>query len=261
MKLEDRRAKIVDMVLNAGTVSLDDLAAGFGVSRMTIHRDLDELAAAGLLKKIRGGASIDAADGFDPDYRLREARAASEKRAVARAAADMVEPGQSIMINDGTTAGQMAAFLADKAPLTVITNNLTVISVLADVAGITLIAVGGTYSRKFNGFYGVLAETALAGLSADIAFMSTSAVTGNGVYHQDHEVLGTKKAMLERSRRRILLADHHKFGRSALYRLADLTRFECVITGAPLCPEQSAPLRDAGVTVHIAAPDGQGAPA
>ncbi|MCV2865084.1 DeoR/GlpR family DNA-binding transcription regulator [Albidovulum sediminicola] len=252
MKLEDRRKEIIDLLIEQGTVGLDDLAVRFGVSKMTIHRDLDDLESAGLLRKVRGGASIETSLQFESDYRYRARRDTDAKRRIARAAVDLAEPGMTVLINDGTTAGLLAERLAEKRPLTVITNNLAAIEALTEAPGITLLALGGTYSRKFNGFFGVVTEEALAHLRADLAFLSSPAISGGVCYHMDQEVMRSKRMMIESASRAVLLADRQKFGRTALYRLTDLGRFDTVITDAALPPDHATPLVESGVRILIA---------
>lgn len=255
MKRNDRHQQIIEQLMAAGTVALDDLARHFGVSKMTIHRDLDDLETAGMLRKVRGGASIETSLQFESDYRTRESRDVAEKRRIAGAAADLIEPGMTVLINDGTTAGLLALLLPARAPLTVITNNMAAIEGLAGKSGITLLALGGTYSRKFNGFFGLVTEEALLGLRADIAFVSTPAVQGTTCYHMDHEVTRSKRLMILCGARVFLLAGHRKFGRTALHRLAGLADFEAVITGAVLPHDQAAPLNAAGIRVITATGD------
>ncbi|OYX42592.1 MAG: DeoR family transcriptional regulator [Rhodobacterales bacterium 32-67-9] len=252
MKLENRRQQIIDLLIEQGTVGLDDLAARFGVSKMTIHRDLDDLEGAGMLRKVRGGASIETSLQFESDFRYRARRDTEAKRRLARAALEMVEPGMTVLVNDGTTASVLAEMLPEKRPLTVITNNLAAIEALTDAPGITLLALGGTYSRKFNGFFGIVTEEALGRLRADIAFLSTPAISGTVCYHMDQEVVRSKRGMIDGAARAVLLAERRKFGRTALHRLSDLGRFDTVITDAPLAPDQAAPLIDAKVRIVVA---------
>ncbi|PKP73325.1 MAG: DeoR family transcriptional regulator [Alphaproteobacteria bacterium HGW-Alphaproteobacteria-6] len=252
MKLQDRRQQIIDRLIEAGTVALDDLARQFGVSKMTIHRDLDDLAAAGMLRKLRGGATIESSLQFEADYRFRERRDRPEKARIAHAAAGLVEPGMTVLINDGSTAAILAEMLARRRDLTVITNNLAAINTLAGAPGVTLLALGGAYSRKFNGFFGVIAEEALARLRADIAFVSTPAILGGACYHMDDAVTRTKRQMIRAAGRACLLADQSKFGRSALHHLADLGEFAAVITGAAPAPPHADALEEAGTRLIIA---------
>jgi DeoR/GlpR family transcriptional regulator of sugar metabolism len=252
MKSENRRDGIMEWLLQLGTVSVDDLASRFGVSKMTIHRDLDELEANGFLRKIRGGASVQSSSRFESDYRYREKVAAEEKDRIAAAAATLIEPGQTIIIDDGSTSGRVANHLADVKPLTVISNNLAVIEKLAGNPGINLIALGGQYSKKFNGFFGLVTDEALKSLRADIAFLSSSAIHGAAAFHQEQEVVQTKRLMIAAAERTYLLVDHGKFEKRALHFLADLKAFSGVITGEALPAEMETKYRDAQVALRIA---------
>ncbi|OUD09589.1 DeoR family transcriptional regulator [Marivivens niveibacter] len=248
MKRDDRRQAIMDLLVQAGAVDLDDLAQRFDVSKMTIHRDLDDLEESGLLRKIRGGATIESGTQFEADYRYRALQNTDAKQAIAAKAASMVEPGMTILINDGTTAGLMADHLASIRPLTVITNNLAAIKTLSDQPGINLIALGGNFSQKFNAFFGMMTEDSLSRLRVDIGFLSAPAISGTTAYHMDENVTRCKRAMINASAHRVLLADKRKFGRTALHELADVSTFQTVITDT-LDPEIAAPLRDAGVSI------------
>ncbi|MCA8881456.1 MAG: DeoR/GlpR transcriptional regulator [Rhodobacteraceae bacterium] len=251
MKLNDRRQGIMDVLAETGTASVDDLSLRFGVSKMTIHRDLDELEGGGLLRKVRGGASIQSSARFESDFRYRQTLAADEKDRIAAAAAALIEPGQTVIIDDGSTAGRVAMHLTDQRPLTVITNNLTAINALTAAPGIQLIALGGLYSSKFNGFFGILCEEALRSLRADVAFLSSSAIHGVSAFHQDPEVVQSKRLMLDAAERGYLLVDHSKFGRSALHFLAELSAFDAVMTGETPSADHRAALDAADVHLHI----------
>jgi len=102
MKREERQQSIINLLVENKTVDLEDLADRFTVSKMTIHRDLDELEHAGVLRKIRGGATIDAGTQFESDFRIRERQGHEEKMSMARCALELVEPGMTVMVNDGT---------------------------------------------------------------------------------------------------------------------------------------------------------------
>lgn len=252
MKREERRQAIMDLLVAARAVDLDDLAARFAVSKMTIHRDLDDLEQAGLLRKVRGGATVEAGTQFESDFRIRELQDSGAKICMARAALDLVEPGMTVMVNDGSMAALLGSCLTEKAPLTVITNNAAVIDRLRDEARITLIALGGLYNAKFNGFFGVVTEVALSRLRADIAFISTPAVAGLQAFHMDDAVVRTKRAMITAAGKSVLLVNHQRFGRSALHVLADLAEFDAIITDAPPAPEDRAAIDRAGIALTIA---------
>ncbi len=251
MKLNGRRQGIMDTLLETGTATVDHLATRFGVSKMTIHRDLDELEAGGLLRRVRGGASIQSTAQFESDFRYRQTLAADEKDRIAAAAARLVEPGQTVMIDDGSTAGSVARHLTEHPPLTVISNNLTVINELAGASGVQLIAIGGQYSRKFNGFFGISCEEALRSVRADVAFLSSSAIHGVSAFHQDQEVVQSKRLMLAAADQRFLLVDHSKFGRPALHFVTELAAFDAVLTGAMPEAAHRAALEAEGVRLNI----------
>lgn len=250
MKREERRQAIMDLLIAARAVELDDLADRFAVSRMTIHRDLDDLEQAGLLRKVRGGATIESGTQFESDFRIRELQDSDAKTRMAAAALELVEPGMTVMINDGSMAALLGARLTEKAPLTVITNNAAVIERLKDAHRIRVIALGGMFNAKFNAFFGVITETALAQLRADIAFLSSPAVSGLSSYHMDESVVRVKRAMIQAADRKVLLVNHRRFARSALHRMADLSEFDAIITDAP--PQDTTAMDRAGLALTIA---------
>jgi len=254
VKRDDRQQAIMDLLVTDGEVEMDALADRFAVSRMTIHRDLDDLEGAGLLRKIRGGATIRSGTQFESDFRFRERQGAPAKLAMARAALRLVEPGMTVMINDGSMAAILGQQLAACRPLTVITNNAAVMDALKAEAGITLIALGGVYSAKFNAYLGKVTEDALAHLRADLAFISSPAVSGLEVFHMDETVVRSKQAMMRQGARRVLLVNHSRFGKAALHRLAALSEFHHIITDQPPAPEARAALDEAGLSLTIADP-------
>ena len=156
------------------------------------------------------------------------------------------------LLRTGSMAALLGASLTDKAPLTVITNNAAVIERLKDAPRVTLIALGGTYSAKFNGFFGVVTEDALSRLRADLAFISTPAVAGLRAFHMDDAAVRAKRAMISAADRAVLLVNHTRFGRSALHALADLTAFDAIITDAAPAPEDRAAIDRAGLRLTIA---------
>ncbi|SMC82870.1 transcriptional regulator, DeoR family [Primorskyibacter flagellatus] len=248
----------MDLLVTEGEVDLDALSDRFAVSRMTIHRDLDDLEGAGLLRKIRGGATIRSGTQFESDFRFRERQDGPAKMAMAEAALRLIEPGMSVMINDGSMAAILGQMLVVKRPLTVITNNAAVIDALKTEPGISLIALGGVYSAKFNAYFGKVTEDALAGLRADIAFISTPATSGMEVFHMDETVVRAKRAMMDQGASCALLVNHTRFGRAALHRLAMLSEFDHIITDTAPATETCAALRDAGLTLTLSdTPDEQ----
>lgn len=242
----------MDILVQTRVVDLEDLAARFVVSKMTIHRDLDDLEQAGLLRKVRGGATIEAGTQFESDFRIRAMQDGDAKARMARAAMSLIEPGMSVMVNDGSMTAHLGGMLVEKAPLTIITNNAAVIDRLKDVPRVSLIALGGVYNAKFNGFFGVVTEQSLSRLRADLALISVPAVDGLRAFHMDEAVVRSKRAMMDAAAQSVLVVNHSRFRRSALHVLADLSEFESIITDAPPPPEDCAAIARAGLRLTIA---------
>ena len=252
MKRDERRQAIINLLVERHAVDLDDLAVRFSVSKMTIHRDLDDLEQAGVLRKVRGGATIDAGTQFESDFRFRQLQEADVKQAIARTALDLVEPGMTVIVNDGSMAAVLGELLLEKRPLTVITNNAAIIERVKAESGMTLIALGGVYSGRYNAYCGIVTEEALARLSADIAFISAPAADGAFAYHMDERIVRAKRAMIAASRHACLMVNGRRFGHTALHVLARLADFGTVISDRPLPQESLAALEVSGVALKIA---------
>lgn len=244
-----RRQQITQAVMDEGTMRIEDIAQRFGISLMTAHRDLDELASRGLLRKTRGVVSAAPTSLIEASAAYRHTRQAAEKAAIARAALDFVEPGQSLFLDDSTTVLQMARDLPGKGPLTVITNSLTLMNAVADSQDLTLLGLGGEYHGWCNAFLGRMTTVAISRLRADILFFSMAAVSDDIVFHQSAEMVDIKRAMFDAAARRILLVDSTKFGRRALHAMAALSEMDTVIVDAAMPADEVARLRGRGVDV------------
>lgn len=252
MKREERQQAIMDLLVAAGSAGLDELARRFDVSKMTVHRDLDELESSGLLRKIRGGATIEAGTQFESNFNFREKQGVAAKVAITQSALQLIEPGMTVIINDGSTAAVLGKLLVDIRPLTVITNNVAVLDALKGLTGITLMSPGGTFSKKYNGFFGKLTEDSLSCLRVDVAFISSPAVCGTEVFHMDETVTRTKRAMMAAAARSVLLINHTRMESQALYKFADLHEFAAVITDAQPPASVASALASAGISITVA---------
>ncbi|MEW2353826.1 DeoR/GlpR family DNA-binding transcription regulator [Spirillospora sp. NPDC029432] len=249
---ERRRQDIADLVLTAGSVTAADLAERFGVSLMTIHRDLDELERQGIVRKHRGGVTAQPSGVFESNvaYRMKSMRAA--KDAIAARAVDLVEPGMAVMLDDSTTTLALARRLAGITPLTVITNFREAINLLASERDIRLMALGGDYDPLHDSFLGVACVDAITALHVDLCFVSTSAVSGGFAYHQEQHIVSVKRAMLGAAARNVLLLDHSKLNRVALHRVAPLSVFDRVIVDDGAGAEALRDLDEQKVTYEMA---------
>jgi DeoR/GlpR family transcriptional regulator of sugar metabolism len=248
-----RLAFIADVVARDGFVTVDALAGELDVSRMTVHRDLDELQQSGVLRKIRGGASAQRSSQFESDLPYRLRAAITEKRAIGRAAAELASEGDVVIIDDSTTSLEVLPHIVGSVPMTIITNFMPAMEMLGGKPETTLVGLGGEYIPRYRAFLGVGCEKALAELYADVLFASTSALRGLDVYHQDQRVVGAKRAMMAAAQRRVLLMDSTKLDQGALHRLGSVTEFTHVVVDDGADPALVALISEAGVDVIVAA--------
>ena len=249
---------ITEAVMAEGTMRIEDLTERFGISLMTVHRDLDELVSRGLLRKTRGIVSAAPTSLIEASDVYRSSRQSAEKNAVALAALRFVEPGQAIFFDDSTTVLQMVPHLAGKAPLTVITNSLGLMNEVKGVRDITLLALGGQYHAWCNAFMGRMTTVAISRLRADSVILSMAAVTDDIVFHQSPEMIDAKRAMFDSAQTRILLVDHTKFERRALHGFGPLTSFDIVIVDDRIPAPHLDRMRTKGINV-VVAPTGSNA--
>ncbi|MDL4914496.1 MAG: DeoR/GlpR family DNA-binding transcription regulator [Enterobacterales bacterium endosymbiont of Blomia tropicalis] len=247
-----RRQLIAEAVMAEGAIRIEDITERFGISLMTAHRDIDEMVERGLLHKSRGVVSATPTSLVESSDIYRATRQLEEKQAIAEIAASYLETGQAIFLDDSTTVLQMARLLPAKAPLTVITNSLTLMSELKNVRDITLLGLGGQFHNWCNAFMGRMTRNEIASLRADMFFVSMSAIIDDTVFHQSAETVETKRAMFDAAQKRILMMDNTKFERRALHSFAHLNEFDAVIVNQGTAVPVLHRLQDLGVNVVVA---------
>lgn len=247
-----RRQLIAEAVMAEGTMRIEDLTERFGISLMTVHRDLDELVGRGLLRKTRGIVSAAPTSLVESSDVYRASRQAAEKTAIAAAAAQFIEPGQAAFFDDSTTVLSMVPHLSARVPLTAITNSITLMNALKGMRDVTLLGLGGQFHNWCNAFMGPVTTAEIRRLRADSAFLSMSAITDDMVFHQSPDMVETKRAMFDSASMRILLADHTKFERRALHAMGALDEFDVVIVDDGTPPRQIERIRTRGVNVVVA---------
>jgi DeoR/GlpR family transcriptional regulator of sugar metabolism len=249
----DRLQAIVQYVAARNrSTTLAELAEQFGVSQMTIYRDVEQLERLNALRRIPGGVTSQPSSVYESSLEYRRTVGLAEKEAIARAAVELVEPGMSIMLDDGTTVQPMVQELRRRTPLTVISGFTPILDGLRGVDGIELIPLGGNYRPRHDCVVGVLCEEMIRQLHADLAFMSTPAVYEGQMLHQEQEMVGIKRAMIASCRHRVLLADHTKLGRSAIHQVAALSLFDHVIVDSGITADRRAHLGEAEAVLTLA---------
>jgi DeoR/GlpR family transcriptional regulator of sugar metabolism len=251
IKADERREEIAEYIMRLGQVRIDDLVESFGVSRMTIHRHIDQLARQGVIRKLRGAVTVQPSGLYESAFRYRVTVDKEEKETLARAAIGYVEPGQAVMLDDSSTASALAPLLVDVKPLTVLTNSAASAAHLTNVDEIDFICLGGQYHRTYNAYIGIVCENAIASLRANVLFCSASAVEGTTAFIQDPQVIRVKQAMMAASLQKILLLDHTKFEKVALHVLSDLKAFDAVLVTDWLAQDRIRQIEQSGVKLRV----------
>jgi DeoR family glycerol-3-phosphate regulon repressor len=222
---------MVDMLAVEGRASVTELARRFAVSDDTVRRDLQILSAEGVVSKLHGVAvALDVPAMAKP---ARNRVLAPVKRALGRAAAQLVRPGMTLMLDAGETILAVAAALPE-VPLTVITHSLDVAALLADRPEIRLILGGGVWNRRQRLFEGPTVEALVASCRADLAFLGACSIDlTRGVTATDAGDAEVKRSMIASSSRRILVADHTKRGIQPWF-VAPLSSFDVFFTDRPV---------------------------
>jgi DeoR/GlpR family transcriptional regulator of sugar metabolism len=251
MGREDRRQKILMHLRQRETASVEQLAGLAGVSKMTIHRDLDRLAERQMVRKIRGGATLLPSVVFEADHTFRKSLCGAAKRALAGRIGELIEPGMAVFLDDSTTTAALLPSLREKRPLTIITNALGLINALVREEEISVTGLGGEYSAIADGFFGLVCEASVSRLRADLGVFSTAAVQGASAYLHDPEIVRAKLAMMAASDETVLAFDSSKFGKSAFNLFSPLVNFDRVFLTGTGETERIAVLRKAQVPLEL----------
>jgi DeoR/GlpR family transcriptional regulator of sugar metabolism len=231
-----RQTKIRERFAARPGVSIAELARQFGVSEMTIRRDLAALEGRAEIQRTHGGAVLTERMMLEFDYRDRRETNRAAKVAIATAARKLVQPGQRLILDTGTTTLELAALLKDGTDLTVITPSLAVASELQHAAGVEVILLGGVIRRGSPDLTGPVTEHCLELFAADLAFQGADAIgTDGAIYNSDLRLARVDQLMRRVAQRSCVLADHSKIGGTALARSGSLAEVGIFITnqGAP----------------------------
>lgn len=253
-----RHAEILAIARTEGRVGVDDLAGRLGVTVQTIRRDLADLAASGRLERVHGGAVLPSGT-VNLAWEERRRRNAAAKAAIGAACAAEVLDGTSLFLNIGTTTEAVARALTGRRGLLAVTNNLNAAAILGALPEARVIVTGGRLRPEDGGLVGELAAASVRQFRLDLAVIGCSAIDAAGeLLDYDPDEVQVSRAILERARRRVLVADAAKLARTAPVRIAALTDLDLVITDRPLPAPLAALCAAAGTAVRLAGPGDQG---
>lgn len=248
---EERQQRILERLRAEGRVVAAELAQAFEVSEDSIRRDLRELAALGLCKRVYGGALLPAVTLAPLKQRRNEHSA--RKQALALKAASLVQPGQTLLIDAGTTNAALAAVLPREARLTVITNAPHIAQVLLDREGFEVLLVGGRIDVAIGGATGAQAVDQVRRVRADLCFPGACAIdVAHGLWGVDGEEALFKRAMIEASDETVVVATDDKLAAVAMHQVAELSRVQHLVVEHSADRATRAAFEAKGVAVHRA---------
>ncbi|QOR70886.1 DeoR/GlpR transcriptional regulator [Ruania alkalisoli] len=257
---DQRREELLRYLRESPILSVRELTERLGVSHMTVRRDIEVLERAGRAYSVPGGVRLAGQLEAEPSRDDKETVDVGHKRAMARAAADLVSDDMTIYLDAGTTILAMVPHIVARQRLTVVTNDFSTLDALVDVETVDVIHVGGLLDHRNRSSVGRLAAATLRSLNVDIAFISSSSWDAvRGVTTPHEAKVDVKRAALDVSAKQVLVAGSVKYGLFATHRVAQLGEFDSVLTDDELPEGAAAAVRDRG-TELVLATDPAGAP-
>lgn len=242
-----RRQRLVALVEARGSARLEELSAALGVSQATIRRDLNAAGAAGRLRRVHGGAVAIDHRLDEPQFDVKAVAAAAEKDRIAAAAVRLLDPGDTVYLDSGSTVLAAARLLHGWDRLTVVTNSLPVANELVG-RGPRLILLGGELRATSQAIVGPLTRHLLEEIHVDRAFMGTFALSlEDGLTTTDASEAYTKRLVLTRAREVILLADSSKIGTRSFVGAGRLSEVDVVVTDAGIDERSARALARRGI--------------
>jgi DeoR/GlpR family transcriptional regulator of sugar metabolism len=252
MLASERRRLILERVAESQAIEAQALADELNVSVMTIRRDIKRLEQDGFLRQTYGGATVHITKSVELGFNSRALQYAAQKRMIGACAAQMIEPGQTLFLGEGTTTSQFAQFLPPHPHLQVITASLSHASLLAS-RNIRVIVLGGKLHSDELTMTGPIAEATLQRFYADICILGAAGIDAQvGVTELDYEIAALHRSMMERARRVLVLADHSKLGFRAPAVVAPVSLVTTLVTDDAASPDALEQLQTSGVQVTIA---------
>ncbi|WP_438852268.1 transcriptional repressor AgaR [Brevundimonas nasdae] len=229
----ERRREITTMIRSRGSVQVAALSEMFNVSMQTIRKDLHYLEERGVATRAYGGAiSSEVVNApIEPAIEVKRVSHTAAKERIGKLAASMVAPGESIMLDSGTTTLQIARFLPSDEDLTVVTNDFDILAVLTQKRNIRVVMLGGELRRRNMAFYGAQTVAALDDLLLDKVFLGVDGLDierGVTTHHEPEAQLNRK--MVETARQVIAVTDASKFGKICLHRIIGLAELDALVT-------------------------------
>ncbi|HEV3418490.1 MAG TPA: DeoR/GlpR family DNA-binding transcription regulator, partial [Pirellulales bacterium] len=241
----------LELVRSHGFASLPDLAEKLQVSESTVRRDLDQLETSGTAKRTHGGVFYTGSSPKLPHFDERQPAQWDKKRLIARRAAELIENGDTLLLDGGTTAYEVARLLVGR-PLQIVTNSLPVANLFASGANTDLVLLGGYVYPRTGVSLGPYANEMLARLNVRKTVLSVAAINERGFYNSNLLLVETERAMMHAAEEVIVVADSTKFGHQSLAHIGPLDAVQYLVVDDEISTEWRKRISASGVNLLIA---------
>lgn len=247
---EERQNKILTMLKVCDKLLVNDLCEEFDVSPATIRNDLNFLEKQGLLRRTHGGAISCSKSNFELTSIQKQYSNSKQKQLIAEYAVNLIEDGDTIALDSGTTAYYLAELLTKKKDLTVVTTDTRVSQILENCPGISVILAGGVIRKGFSCTVGTITNTVLSSFHVDKVFMATNSVTSNGFLCTPNiEQANVKQTLISMGNQVFLLCDSSKFGTHSFAHFGNIKDVDLIITDSGINTNFASYIKDLGVSL------------
>lgn len=250
--VQERRNQLLELIRTRRFATLEELAATLGVSESTVRRDVEALEQQGDARRIHGGALYTGTSPKLAHFDVRQPMRWEQKRAIAQKAVELISPGDTIILDGGTTTYEVARLLLG-LPIHVVTNSLPVANLFASDPASDLVFVGGSICPRTGVAQGPHAEAMIGGLRVRKAILSVAAANDEGFFNNNVLLVETERAMMQAADEIIVVADSSKFGHRSLMHLCPLDNVDCIVTDDGLSQEWRTKIDALGVRLIVAA--------
>lgn len=251
MLAEERRSRLLELVRTRGFAPLPDLAKALNVSQSTVRRDLEQLEDAGSAKRTHGGVFYTGTSPKLPHFDERQPAQWDKKRAIAARAVELIENGDTVLLDGGTTTYELARLLVGR-PLQIVTNSLPVANLFAASADTDLVMLGGYLYPRTGVALGPYANDMLARLTVRKTVLSVSGINDRGCFNNNLLLVETERAMMRAAEEVIVVVDSTKFGHQSLVHLCGLEEINHFVVDNDISEDWRSKLLAAGTNLLVA---------
>jgi len=251
MSAEERRDSLVEMVQQRGFASMPELVNQLAVSESTIRRDLDALEEIGVVRRTHGGAFYAGPSPNLPHFKQRQEAEWDKKRAIAQTADGLIDDGDTLLLDSGSTTYELARLLVGR-PLQIVTNSLPVANLFNTNANTDLIIIGGYVHARTGAVQGPYADEMLSSLHVRRAIISAAGINDHGIFNTNRMLVETQRGMMAAAEEVILVADSTKFGHQSLAHVCPLNMIQKVVVDSSVSDKWKEKAARDGVEMVIA---------